>query len=112
MVSRATKPLSDSKSTPAAAPPRLLHQRTPLSNSNPPLSSSLKFSCPPHHGGVSISNAPRDTNRYLCGPNFWLGPMSMKRDHSERWEWVQNSLLKRQDSVFCPALSILNFPPP
>ncbi|GFS34895.1 hypothetical protein TNIN_388681 [Trichonephila inaurata madagascariensis] len=36
MVSRARLPLSDSKSTPAAAPPRLLHQRTPLSNSNPP----------------------------------------------------------------------------
>ncbi|GFV42748.1 hypothetical protein TNCV_841031 [Trichonephila clavipes] len=36
----------------------------------------------------------------------------MKRDHSERWEWVQNSLLKRQDSVFCLALSILNLPLP
>ncbi|GFV42747.1 hypothetical protein TNCV_841021 [Trichonephila clavipes] len=29
MVSRARLPLSDSKSTPAAAPPRLLHQRAP-----------------------------------------------------------------------------------
>ncbi|GFS34899.1 hypothetical protein TNIN_388701 [Trichonephila inaurata madagascariensis] len=38
--------------------------------------------------------------------------MSTKRDHSERWEWVQNSLLKRQDSVFCLALSILNLPLP